>query len=87
MTEEPEEEQEYHEPMPPLAIIGINFGALVIYLAIIINSNSIPDSVGAFILTCHLLICIGFAVYSKRTPWWISACIVALPLFSVLTHQ
>ena len=87
MTEEPEEEQKYREPMPALAIIGMNFGALLIYLTIIINSNSISDSTGAFILTCHLLICIAFAVHSKRIPWWISACIVALPLFSVLTHH
>ncbi len=87
MTEKPEEQHEYREPMPALAIIGMNIGALIIYLAVIINSNAIPDSVGAFILTCHLLICVAFGIHSKRVPWWVSACIVAFPLYSVLFYH
>ena len=66
------------------AIFLINIVCLFIYLAAFVKSNRMPDSVAEFLLLCHVLICIVWAVKTKRPAWWVSACVVVLPLISLL---
>lgn len=72
------------EPISALAIATINIGCLIAYM-IIVFSSGMSDTIAACVLFLHTIICIAFAVFSKRPVWWILACIVALPLLSLLT--
>ena len=82
--DDPKNEEAISQPVSAFVVFGANVGVLISYLYIIIHSN-ISDSVGAFLLFCHLLICIVLALKSKRPVWWVSACAVAFPLISLLT--
>jgi hypothetical protein len=80
-----ENEGENKNPMSAFAIVGINIGSLIAYMTFVFNTN-MSDSTAAFFLFFHVLICVAFAINSKRPVWWISACIVAFSLISVLTQ-
>jgi len=78
------EENRNEQTISAFVILGINILSLVVYLTLVFSAE-LSDTVGAFFLFCHVLICIAFAINSKRQVWWVSACIVALPLISVVT--
>lgn len=77
------EENRDDQTMSAFAILGINILSLTAYLTLVFSAE-LSDTVGAFFLLCHVLICVVFAINSKRPVWWVSACIVALPLISVV---
>lgn len=80
------EENRNKQTISAFAILGINILSLVAYLTLVFNAE-LSDTIGAFFLLCHALICITFAIKSKRPVWWVSAFIVVLPLISVVTQS
>jgi hypothetical protein len=80
-----EESQQEVEPLNDWAVIGLNFGSLIIYMWLLFSMN-VSDMIVTFILFCHFALCLCFALYGKRSGWWVSATIVAYPLFSSLFY-
>lgn len=76
-------EQESEQTLPALVIFIINIFIFVTYLYLGFSSN-LSDSIIGFMLFIHVGICVAFGGISKRSVWYISAAIVALPLISLI---
>lgn len=71
--------------IPSWGIAVMNVILLFSYLGLVMGLDY-PDSLGAFLLVCHLVICIIFAIKSQRIVWWLLSITVAFPLISVLSY-
>lgn len=76
-------ENESKETLPTFAILLINILIFIIYLFIGFSSD-LSDNIIGFMLFIHVVICIVFGGISKRSIWYITAGIIALPLISLI---